>query len=389
MNIRPSMSVLLSAALVMLSAVAVAQSTQPARQAGALPTTQPTSAPSTQPANSILTDQTAVPLTGHTLPSVPNATLCSVRGWADQTKEYEVSRQILAAGATDAGPSKATRTPPGRQASTPAESDPLKLVRPICSAADIEGLTSTDLIDGVFRSYSKEDYLRFAQRKDRPLIVNWIEDYPKILAAQCEHWGFPATMLAPASLQQFDLSVLRPNAANEFEFHRLEEQYAKLETQRGEILSRNLHVGPAPSFKEPVLLVMRAKLAEYDFAAHRYELTVPMVRGAVSLKEYLKAPGEAFDACVVLMGAGHRWESAYLPLAEAPAEKLRKENADVILIVEGYVYYPNRTFAASGEAGLARSVFMYISRVTCIAVPENQPLYQVAVFETGDKAGRY
>lgn len=376
------MVVLFGATLGILSAVAAAPTTQAdSSNPIALPATQPTTQPTTEPS----TEMTS----GHTLPSVPNATICTVWGWADQTKQHPVSQQILAASAADAGASKAKRMASRQDESGKGVPDPLRLMRPISSIADVEGLTSTDLIEGVFKSCSRDDYLGFAERKDRPLIVNWIEDYPKILAAQCEHWNVPANTIAAASLPQFDLSTIKPKTENEFEFRRWEEDYEKLESLRSAIFSRNLHVGPAAGWKQPVLFVMRAKLAKYDFQEHRYELKTPMVHGAASLKEYFNAPGEAFDASVVLIGAGRRWETVYMPLDEATAEKLANEKAELILLTEGYVYYPNRYFVASSEAGPARSVFVHVSKVTFIAVPAGKPLYQVAVFETGARAGSY
>lgn len=380
LNIRPFMALLVGATLSLSSAIAAAQTTRADdNKAIALPATQPTTQPTTEPS--------AEMAGGRTLPSVPNATLCTVLGWAKQTKQHPVSQQILAAGDTGDGPSK--RATSGQGDSEKGVCDPLRLMRPISSIADVEGLNSTDLIEGVFRACSREDYLDFAERKDRPLIVNWIEDYPKILAEQCKHWNVPAGAVAAASLPQFDLSVIKPKTENEFEFRRWEQDYQKLELLRNEAFSRNMHVGPAAGWKQPVLFVMRAKLAKYDFQEHRFELKTPLVHGAASLKEYFSAPGEAFDASVVLMAGGRRCETVYMPLDEAPAEKLANEKADVILLTEGYVYYPNKQLAASSDVGPARSIFMSVSKVTVIAVPASAPLYQVAVFETGAKAGSH
>ena len=99
-----------------------------------------------------------------------------------------------------------------------------------------------------------------------------------------------------------------------------------------------------------------------------------MMCSAAGLKEYFEALGAAFDGCVVMTSRGRRWQTAYLPLAEAAAEKLRKEQAQLILIVEGHVYYPPRAAAASSDMGPMRSVFMQVFKVPVIAVPEDKPL---------------
>lgn len=333
---------------------------------------------STQPATAAA--PTSAPISSPARVDLPNAVLCSPRRWALENQTYAVAQQILA---TLPEEKQVTQTSTGRKApATPTSRPaPTAFTRPITSLADIEGLTAADLHDGVFRQYSPEEHLNYARRIDRPLIVNWIEDYPKILQGQCQHWGTPTRNLAEACFPEPDLAAFKSKLRNEFEFQRMEEEYATLQARRAANFYANLQRGPVFNTRRPVVFVMRATCGEYDFQNQRFELKSPMNDGAVLLKDYFKVPGRAFDAGVVLIGQGRPWIAPCLPLSKKPAEKLRDENAELLVIIEGNVNFINAQLARLSTVGPERTILLYMSKVTFIAVPESGPLYSLASFD--------
>ena len=258
----------------------------------------------------------------------------------------------------------------------------MKLSRPIYSLADISGAASSDMRDEIFREYHREEYLNFACQKNRPLIVNWIEDYPKILAGQSAHWRIRPRDIASDFLSGIDLALTKPKEQNEFEFRRLTGEYNSLETLRKSAFVANMFRGPAFGLKQPIVFVTSASLGEYDFANHRFALQTPMTRGAISLRNSFSDSRDVFDAVVVLLHRGRLWQEPNLPLEETSAEKLRNDKPGLIVAIEGNITYPNREFASSFGTAPEKVIFMEITKVLYIAVPEvSKPLYAITTLD--------
>jgi hypothetical protein len=313
-----------------------------------------------------------VPLHTAQIPYLPNALVCPLDRWLDATNDYTISQRLLA--------TKSNKNA-ARRSIVPADLQLMRFARPIVDVADIEGAGAADLVGGCAREYAIDDYQRFASCKERPLIVNWIEDFPHILLAQCNHWRVPNPDIVAAALEEPNLEPLKTAVRNEFEFHRLQEEGSRLEELRHSAFAANLKGGPAVQPRLPLVFTMRAELGEYRFQEHRYALKTPVVKGAVPLKGMLGSTAPAFDATVVLMANNARWEEFRLPLDETKAEKLRDENASVLIIAAGTIFYPPRHVAESAESGPERTIHLAMSKVTVIAVPERRPMYKLAVFD--------
>jgi hypothetical protein len=342
--------------------------------ASTLPATQ--KSPATQPTTESLFTTAPiihrVPLHPAQAPYLPNALLCPLPRWLDATDDYSISQRLLA---------MQLKRNVARRSIVPKDLQSFRFARPIVDIADIEGAGVLDLVAGCAREYSLEDYQHFAVRKDRPLIVNWIEDFPHILLAQCNHWRIPNPDIAAVALEEPNLEPLKLAVRNEFEFHRLQEESARLEELRHSAFAANLKGGPMVPPRLPLVFTMRADLGEYSFQDHRYALKTPLVKGAAPLKGMLGATAPAFDAAVVLMANNARWEEPRLPLDEANAEKLRNENATVLIIATGTIFYPPKHVAESAESGLERTIHLAMSKVTAIAVPDKRAMYKLTAFD--------
>lgn len=314
------------------------------------------------------------------LPVVPLNTLCTVRGWAEETRTHQVSKLIL-------GPGKGDAVSATSDAASTDSAPPL--LRPIINLADLKGLASENLINGVLRQYDRAEYLAYLQRTDRPLILNWVEDFPKLVAAQCVLHRIPAptTQVTRGALDEADFATtVKPLAANEFECRRLEEQFKQLETRRRAIFENQLQVGPAFDAKRPVVLSLPASLSgEYDFQNHRYALQTMMENGQVRLTDFLGVPCNTFDGCAVLYGEGRRWQTPYLPVDEATAERLRGENVQLLMVVEGYIWNPGRRVAMATGFATERAVFVKVSKVTFLALPKLKAPYLLSQFEVSPR----
>jgi len=314
---------------------------------------------------------------------VPNALLCTVTGWATETSSHPVSQHLLRlAPKLEVTQQRTASTAAAQRRFRPRTINAERLVRPVCSMADLEGMTVSDLVEGFLRECSRAEYVQYMQRKDRLLNLTWAEDFPKVLLSQCGRWGVRPAAVREGALPQADLSVLKGVAGNEFELHRLEEDYAALESERASAFTANLLRGPQPHTLTPVAITIPAELGTYDFDKREFGLSTPLVEAALPLKAVFALPGKSFDARVVLLWEKERWLAPGIPLPAQTAEKLRVENPHIVMMLEGYVYYPNRNYANLYGHDVARSVFVFVSKAVFAACPDGKAPYEITTIKS-------
>lgn len=234
---------------------------------------------------------------------------------------------------------------------------------------------------------SRDEFWKYLDSPNRPVILNWIEDWPRLLATSWKLWGRRPEEMANELIVNPKLNSYREDFPDEFVFRRQVKDFEERQQSRRDLLMESVRKGQEIAIGAKLRLILEAELGEYDFDKQSFSLKTGYDGAIVRLNDFWPDIEGSLKGLALVVMDGKPMGVKKLPIQEEAAETLRNSAKKVIIVIDGCLGLKKGLIEGYSEGFTSysgsnpRIIQLFVSNVSFYSIIETGVVSRIASFE--------